>query len=204
MSSSEPRLPFGEGLEEVCAPMPPPLEPGPSAPTPPPLAQPSAVAGSGPPVVAAEWAATTMSQLKGAGTLSSATPTGVLPRPKQDQDALPRLVTFSDLVFDAPPWLFSAMLHMIAVIVLGLTFIIPESTEALLLRFDYTENLGNEMIGEDLDVSLDVIDEPLDSAIEPLQITELVDTTLVEPTERPLPLMKHRRIGLPTTFVRLV
>ena len=152
MSSSEPRLPVGEGPPEVHAPIVPPLD----APLSPPLVSPG------------------NNSLNDPATASPA---------NDGEDTLPPLLSVNDLVLDAPPWLFSAVLHLIAIIILGLIFVVPESTDALLLRFDYTENLGEDITGEDLDVSLDPFDDQQDSALNPQEVVQLEDTPLMETTE---------------------
>ncbi len=100
-----------------------------------------------------------------------------------DREALPPLIPWSDWATAAPPWLLSAVVHMSVAILLGLIFIVPEGTEALLLRFDYTESLGEDLTGEDLELSLDVIDPQLDAALETEQLIELSELPSVAPAE---------------------
>ena len=99
-----------------------------------------------------------------------------------DHDALPPLLSLTDLILEAPAWLFSAALHMIAVIVLGLLFIVPERSFDLLLRLDDQDGF-EELSGNEFDLDLDVVEE----SAEAMETQELVtleeETVLIEPTE---------------------
>jgi len=181
MSSSEPRLPVGAGHAEVRAPLAPPLDIKPATPVP--AAGLLADAAGLQPNHPNSPAGATIANTLRTTALSPGVPPAVPSQPGRARDALPPLVSFSEVVADAPPWLFSAALHMLAVIILGLIFVVPDGTEVLLLRFDYTENLGDDMTGVDLDVSLDVIDDPFDSALDPEQMTVFEEATLAETAE---------------------
>ena len=197
MSSPEPRLTPGEGPAELHAPLAPPLGVSPNGslvPPPVPAASASPVAGDS---VAGNLGLGNRAAGNGSANIplqhepprvvaaplrTSAVPNSAT-QASADKDDLPPLLSFSDLVLDAPPWLFSAALHMIAVIVLGLIFVVPASTEALLLRFDYTDDSGEDMLGDDLDVSLDSMDEVQDSALDPQEVNQQEESLLVEATE---------------------
>jgi len=102
--------------------------------------------------------------------------------PSDDRDALPPLVSLGDLILEAPAWLFSAAMHMIAVIVMGLLFIVPEHSFELLLRLDDQDGF-EEISGNDFDLDLDV-DEESSEAMETQELVTLEDeNVLIEPTE---------------------
>ena len=215
MSSTEPRLPPGEGPVDVNAPPGTPLSNADLANrdlanaglVPPPVAAGSTIPDAGAlqknsldnigsdnsglvsPVASGDRSPDLASldqvtpKVGSVGARSVALPASAHPAARHDGDDLPRLLSLSDLFIEAPPWLFSAALHLIAVIILGLIFVVPASTEALLLRFDYTDNPGDELSGVDLDVSLDLIDEEQDSALDPQQVQNFEDRPLVEATE---------------------
>jgi hypothetical protein len=112
-------------------------------------------------------------------------------------DELPPLVTLDDLIQEAPPWLLSAVLHMIVLIVLGILFVPAKSMQNLILRLDYSENLGEDLEEDGLDTALTdfsvdqpaLMPQPMDFADEPL------------PTENPVPMVAIPLDGLgpPTT-----
>ena len=146
MSSSEPRPTDGEGLAEVHVVTAAPAKPASTMVTP------------APPSVA--------SSSLGVPTLQS-------PRERSpEEELLPPLLTAGDLVTEAPPWLFSAALHMIAVIVLGLILVVPEVSNELLLRFDTRDNMEDDMTGTDFDMPLDLNAEVVADALSPQQIPE--------------------------------
>jgi len=61
-----------------------------------------------------------------------------------------RLLDLAPVVRESPPWLLSAIVHITALIVLGLVFLNPPVKSDLLLEVGYSDKLGNEL------------DEPLD------------------------------------------
>ncbi len=101
---------------------------------------------------------------------------------RDDRGSLPPLVSVGDLLLEAPAWLFSAALHMIAVIVLGLLFIVPERPVELLLRLDDHDSF-DELDGSEFDLNLDLPEEATDAAFEPQELPAFEDPVLVEPTE---------------------
>ena len=207
MSSSELRPPDGDGLREraeVHVPVAPPVAPPETPlldvpPSPLPIGSGGEIAESANRVVAGQRVAgeqvAANDSLRPSPVGLEAAPQRLSPMPtspvkhdaqrppEKETDALPPLLSLSDMVLEAPPWLFSAALHMIAVIILGLIFVVPASTDALLLRFDYTDNLGEDMTGDDLDISLDLLDEQNDSALDPQEVSNLDETPLVEAAE---------------------
>ena len=99
-----------------------------------------------------------------------------------NQDDLPPLVSFSDLMLEAPAWLLSAALHMIVVIALGLLFIVPEHSFELLLSLNDQDGF-EELSGTEFDLDLNVAEE----SSEAMETQELVtleeETVLIEPTD---------------------
>ena len=92
-------------------------------------------------------------------------------------DELPPLVTMDDLIHEAPPWLLSAVIHMVVLIMLGILFVPGKSVQNLILRLDYSENVGDDLQDDALDTSL--TDFSVDQqAMMPQQL---------EPTDQPLP-----------------
>ncbi len=99
-----------------------------------------------------------------------------------DRDGLPPLVSLSDMVIEAPPWLLSAVLHMIAVIVLGLLFVVPERAEEILLQFDYHDDLGEDFSGNDLDLPLDFASQDIETAMTAQEVPQFEETLVTPPT----------------------
>jgi len=178
MSSSEPRL--GDGPPEVCAA--PGVRPsegrvpvGPSAP----------MSGSG--ENTSSGALPTMGNFPTLATpnfpsTAVSIATSKHKRASDGPDSLPLLVSFSDLLLQAPAWLFSAALHMMAVIILGLLFIVPEHSLELLLSLDANDGF-EELTGSEFDLALDLAEEAIDTDFEPQELVFLEDPALVEPTE---------------------
>ena len=162
MSSSEPRLNVGDGPESIRAKLVVTLPENPVA---------NAVLADD---VAEGKAARRRSPAAG-GTASTA-------REDDDHDALPPLISVSDLILEAPAWLFSAALHMVAVIALGLLFIVPEQPFEILLRLDEQDGF-EELSGNEFDLDLDAPAESVDAAMEAQEFVELEDPVLIEPTE---------------------
>jgi len=104
-----------------------------------------------------------------------------------NHNSLPPLVSLGDLVLEAPAWLFSAAIHMFAVIVLGLLFIVPERPFELLLRLDEQDGF-EELSGNEFDLDLDMVEESADAARDAEELVTLADlqefaSVLIEPTE---------------------
>lgn len=104
---------------------------------------------------------------------------------------LPPLLSLSDFVFDAPPWLFSAGLHLITVIILGLLIFSPEQPDELLLRFDSRDGLEEDFSGDDVDVPFDLSDNELETALAPQQLPQLNDALTIKPTTVQSPLLNQ-------------
>lgn len=173
MSSSEPRLIVGEGPGEVRASAPVFRSSADESAGEPPLTGQAVIPDSENPNanVAAVVGETTSSTLPSTPPASS-----------QDRDDLPPLVSWSDFIFEAPAWLFSAALHMLAVIILGLLFIVPERPIELLLRLDDHDGF-EELSGSEFDLDLELPEETADASLEPQELVALEEPVLVEPTE---------------------
>ena len=104
---------------------------------------------------------------------------------------LPPLFSLSDFVLEAPPWLFSAGLHLTTVIILGLLMFSPEQPDQLLLRFDNRDSQQDDFSGNDIDMPLDLADSDFESALAPQQLPQVEDALTVEPTAVPSPLMQQ-------------
>jgi len=170
MSSTESGLPAGDGLSAVRGVAAPPLDAAPPSPP-----NRSLVATDisrdevGSPMVPSN---------------TSRTSNGV------DRDTLPPLVSINDMVSEAPPWLLSAVLHMVAVIILGLLFVVPERAEELLLQFDYHDDLGEDFSGSDLDLPLDMDQLDVDAAMTAQEVPLLEETVVPTPLVSESPLEK--------------
>ncbi len=171
MASSEPRLTIGEGPPELRA-NPPVLE--------------AVGAGTTASVSAAARPADSFNTSRAAAALNSSAAENSAHNEStsstDDREDLPPLVSISDLVLEAPAWLFSAALHMLAVIILGLLFIVPEQRTELLLRLDDYDGF-DELDGSEFDLNLDTPENMADAALEPQELVALEDPVLVEPTE---------------------
>jgi len=160
MSSPESRLSVGDGFFEVRAAT---------------TARPLDLSASPPlPLPVNQTVAT------GLGT-ARATTTNPPEPPPRDRDALPPLLSLSEMVLEAPPWLFSAALHMSLVIILGLLFISPKQSEEILLRFAYEEDIGEDISGGDLDVSLDLAESTFEPELTSEWLPEIEDPLSVPP-----------------------
>jgi len=187
MSSSEPRLTDGEGPPGVRPVVPGRLLPEsaadqlPPPPGTPPLDQPP------PEVEAADLPGVQYS------AVTSTTPTNVGGGPSPDpaeasrkaesargDDLLPPLISTGDFFNEAPPWLLSAVLHMSIMIVLGLFFVAQEQRSKLLLRFDYSDHLSEQISEDNLDVSLNLAERAFEAeTLSPEPLEQLPSTTVV-------------------------
>jgi len=186
MSSSEPRLPFGEGLSEVRAsPVAPQLDGATFGAKSPPLVPSSSQPGPTDTALmdslAAESKLVSAESLNGGNTVVAAS-SKLQSAAAEDREALPPLVSLNDMVLEAPPWLFSAALHMAAIILLGLLLIAPQRHDPLVLRFDASEKLGDDLSDGELDVSLDMTAQEVGAALAPQQLPEIEDPLAVSPT----------------------
>lgn len=121
---------------------------------------------------------------KGVSTTSSPPTT----KPKQP-DPLPPLWSPSDIFTESPPWLFSAALHMLIVIVLGLIFITPQGRDELVLLFDYYDNEDPLSGGGDFDIPLDSPNEQIEDALVPEPIPQIAEPVAISPTADESPLL---------------
>lgn len=86
---------------------------------------------------------------------------------------------------ESPPWLISAIVHMVAVIIMGLIFIAPEIHTDLLLNLGYSEDIGAPL-EDDLDLAQDEFElddqqiltsETLPVVDDPLAMPEVSEVT---------------------------
>lgn len=106
------------------------------------------------------------------------------PNSPSDNELLPPLPTLSELAEDSPPWLVSAVLHMLIVIILGLIVIKPNLSQDFLLQFDSNEAdvaIEGELdmpIGlPEADLSASLASQPTLDTVEPMS----EDLTTTEP-----------------------
>jgi hypothetical protein len=100
------------------------------------------------------------------------------PHHTSPSDDLPPLISISDLALEAPPWLASAMLHTMVLIILALLLVPSRNFEELILRLDATERTGDDLL-DDLSLSLDQTDFPIDQ--------QILAPQPLDPTDQPLP-----------------
>lgn len=153
MSRSEPCLPVGDGLLGVCA-----------------SGGPQSVSKSG---SVSESSSNYLASSSGTNPPDNLGNRSVERRELGKHSSLPPLFSLNDIAYDAPPWLFSAALHMLAVILLGLVFFAPEVPEELLLQFDYRDNSQEDLSGTDVEVPLDLSQPDFKSALAPEEIPTL-------------------------------
>jgi hypothetical protein len=109
-------------------------------------------------------------------------PPGPAPPPEEAS-----LLDLTPVLRQSPPWLVSAIIHMVLLIVLGLLFVKSMEDPRLLLDVMYAEDLGEQLIEEDLDQLLSetqmdfheqlVTPEDLPEVIDPLATPELTEIT---------------------------
>ena len=73
----------------------------------------------------------------------------------EEPQPLEPLASPLDVVGSAPPWLVSAAIHMLLMIILGLVFVSDNSDPGLLLRFDYSDS-EDPGLGDDIELPLDI------------------------------------------------
>ena len=169
MSSTESGPPAGDGLSAVRGTVAPPVDHAP------PQASPTTLVGNS---LASPSPKTSMTINRSKAV-----------EPQDESELLPALPTINDVVTEAPPWLLSAAIHMVAVIVLGLLFIVPDRTEELLLQFDYQDDLGEDIsAGSDLDLPLEMEQLDLDSAMAATEVPLIEENIVPNPlvSESPL------------------
>ncbi len=94
-------------------------------------------------------------------------------------DALPVIPSLGDLIQDSPPWLVSALFHMLIVIILGLIVIEPNLPEGFLLQFNAVDS--EIPIEGELDMPIGVPDGDMNASLEPqanLDVTEVSSEAL--------------------------
>ncbi len=97
----------------------------------------------------------------------------------QDDDSLPGLPTLGELLEDSPPWLVSAVFHMLVVIILGLIVIQPNLRQGFSLQFDTVDS--EIPIDGELDMPIGVPEGEMNALLEaeaPLEVEELATEAL--------------------------
>lgn len=101
--------------------------------------------------------------------------------PSSDEsDLLPPLPTLADLIHDSPPWLVSAVFHMLIVIILGLIIIKPNLPHSFSLQFDSSET--EIPIEGELDLPIGVPEGELNASLQPQANLEVVEAISADPT----------------------
>lgn len=108
---------------------------------------------------------------------------------RTEPDPLPPLWSPTQFFTESPPWLFSAALHMLIVIILGLIFIAPQTRDDLVLLFDYYESEDPLSAGGDFDIPLDSPDQQLEDALVPEPVPQIADPVALSPTATESPLL---------------
>lgn len=88
-------------------------------------------------------------------------------------DLLPPIPSLRELLDDSPPWLVSAVLHMLIVIILGLWVIKPNLAHNFSLRFDTTE--AEIPIEGELDMPIGVPEGDLNASLEPHMSLDVIE-----------------------------
>lgn len=101
-------------------------------------------------------------------------PEGQRAAPTEGDDLLPPLPSLNDLLEDSPPWLISAVVHMLIVIILGLIVIKPNLPQSFLLQFD-SADVEAPIEGE-LDLPIGVPESDLSSLVQSQPSLAPVDT----------------------------
>lgn len=168
MSSSEPRLPAGDGLSEVRAvqaafsaddaslPEPPRFDVSPTV-------------------------ATTTARAEQSGNDPPASPSFPPDSTDDDSELLPPLMSLSDMMLEAPPWLISAAVHMLAVIILGLLLIVPQQSDEILLRFAYQDSVEDDLLDSDLELPLDLSEQSFDQELATQDFQQIEDPLVAPP-----------------------
>ena len=93
----------------------------------------------------------------------------------------PPLVDLGEMLRDSPPWLVSAIVHMVVMIVFGLMFVHAKNNQDLLLDAGYSEDFGDP-IDEDIDISQDEFQ--VDDTVLTADNLPIVDDPLATPERR--------------------
>jgi len=111
------------------------------------------------------------------GSAPAAVPVRASAAPLQEDE--PPLLDLGVFLHQSPPWLISAIVHMAAVIVMGLVFVQSQFEPDLLLNLGYTEDIGDP-IHEDLDLAQDEIQIDEEQILTPENLP-IVDDPLATP-----------------------
>jgi hypothetical protein len=191
----------------ASAPMARPIATPPEAPVRPPWPEPDDTPDSPASFVAATGVVSTLGADSPAASQPSAPrstlvaePVVAAPANFDPADSDPHLVDISPVIREAPPWLISAVVHMLLLIVFGLLFAASTKETRLTLDVAYTEEIGEQLLEDNLEIATD--DFELDEqVITPEELPEVVDplATPVITEIAPLP-TESTAMEIPTTI----
>jgi hypothetical protein len=94
-------------------------------------------------------------------------------------DGLPPPPNDGDYLSAAPAWLFSAIIHMVLMIILGLVFVANEGVPRFILSLSMEDTGGEDFRAGDVDMPIDLSDPVVESGdvFEPVQIASSDPTT---------------------------
>jgi hypothetical protein len=132
-----------------------------------------------------------------AGTARAAVPRRADAAPDEDEA---QLVDLGGMVRESPPWLISAVIHMLAMIIFGLLIVQANDKADLLLDAGYSEDVG-EPLEDDLDLANTEFE--LDEQVLTSETLPVVDDPLAMPDVTdvaPNPVMPVGPVVVPTTI----
>lgn len=179
-----------------------PTESPPDPPINPPWPEPAGDLGSSESVVAATGVVTTISSVFPTSPVAAPafTPDADDPAGIHTESADPYLVDISPVVRESPPWLISAVVHMLLLILFGLLFAARTTDPHLRLDAVYSEKIGEQLLEENLELAEQnfELDEQL---ITPDDLPEVEDPLATPAVSDVAPLPSEATaISIPTTI----
>ena len=107
------------------------------------------------------------------------------PPPEQGEQDAAGLFDLEGIVRGSPPWLISAVIHMLALIVFGLLFLVSELDLPLQLEARYAERLGEFEDIADLDLPVTDQDIEIEDIVQPTELP-IVNDPLSAPPVAPI------------------
>ena len=101
------------------------------------------------------------------------------PPSSRSAELLPPLATAGDLLEDAPAWLFSALLHLLVLLIMALLLISRPGNSGLFVELSPREEIGDDFDAGELDVEIDLSDPAIEASAD-LQLTETVQIDVSE------------------------
>lgn len=101
--------------------------------------------------------------------------------PEQDGRESAVLIDLDGIVRSSPPWLISAVIHMVALIVFGLLFLVSELELPLRLEARYAEKLGEFDDISDLDLPVTDQDIEIEDLVQPANLPVVSDPLSAPP-----------------------